>query len=282
MSNGSNAIWTDFVSGTLASTLDAVVAGTPQSMLSEGLRKFPAVVAPNIVKIALDPFSDAPELIHVTAHTNGANTATIVRLATPPQPLRQHITGETWVHGPTAEDFNDFQTQLDNQFHTSIFTAANQTLVSSASNTPVAVSVPLIGSPWGELKYTSSSATADLDTTDRVVSGMDTGNITVAVNRIVVVAAKVPSVLRTSSGSEYVKLYISDGSDDPKTYIFNTTQGALNVRGTAEGSYRFVTTSSPIRFKLRGFTSGGTVQVTGADTFGGPMWIRVEDKGPKP
>jgi hypothetical protein len=90
-------------------------------------------------KITLDPFGvvGLPELVYVTSHAASATTATIQRIAG--QPLRTHNAAETWVHGPVAEDFTEFQSQLDNQFHTSVFTQAQQLLSSSGAGVPSAI-----------------------------------------------------------------------------------------------------------------------------------------------
>lgn len=135
-------VWADFVSGSLNNTMSAIAAGATQTMQSTGLADLPSVVdGVSRAKIVLDPFGTQglPELVYVTSHAAASTTATIQRISG--QPLRQHNSSEQWVHGPSAEDFTEFQAQLDNQFHTSVFTAAGQVLASSAAGTPSAVNV---------------------------------------------------------------------------------------------------------------------------------------------
>jgi hypothetical protein len=66
----------------------------------------PAVAAPQYMAVILDPQQQfgAPEIVWVTAHTGGANTATVVR-AQEGSTLRAHNTGEFWVAGPTPQDY---------------------------------------------------------------------------------------------------------------------------------------------------------------------------------
>jgi hypothetical protein len=57
--------------------------------------------------VILDPQQQfgTPEIVYVTAHTSSATTATVLR-AQEGSTLRAHDTGEYWVAGPTALDFN--------------------------------------------------------------------------------------------------------------------------------------------------------------------------------
>ena len=108
-------VWTDFVSGSLTNTLSAYPAdNTTQTMTSEGLRTLGLVTnGVHQAKITLDPFAvnGSPELVWVTAHAANSNTAQIKRITG--QPLRQHLASETWVHGPTAEEFTAFRSLLN-------------------------------------------------------------------------------------------------------------------------------------------------------------------------
>lgn len=108
------AVWYDYVSGSLTNTLAATTAGATQTMTSEGLKTL-GIVTTGVTqaKVTLDPFgvNGTPELVYVTTHAAGSNTATITRVAG--QPLRQHLASTTWLHGPTAEDFREFQAQLN-------------------------------------------------------------------------------------------------------------------------------------------------------------------------
>src|SRR4029077_1330615 len=67
----------------------------------------PAVASPNYMPVVLDPQQQfgTPEIVYVTAHTASATAATVVR-AQEGSALRAHSSGEFWVAGPTALDFN--------------------------------------------------------------------------------------------------------------------------------------------------------------------------------
>ena len=136
------AVWADYVSGTLAVTIPATNAGQVRTMYSDGLKRLPSVIdGVSQAKVTIDPFAvhGLPELVYVTYHAAGSNQATIRFVIG--QPLRNHITSEQWVHGPTAEDFNEFQAQLDSQLHTTSFTSAGQLLGSTAPNKPAPVPI---------------------------------------------------------------------------------------------------------------------------------------------
>ena len=63
------------------------------------------VASPDIAAIILDPAGSAgdPEIVHVTAHSGSATTATIIR-AREGTVAREHLLSVAWVHGPTKQD----------------------------------------------------------------------------------------------------------------------------------------------------------------------------------
>src|SRR6266567_36787 len=69
----------------------------------------PVVTAPDILAVTIAPLglpsnvATAPEIIHVTAHTSAATSATISR-GEEGTAARAHATNEPWVHAVTAAD----------------------------------------------------------------------------------------------------------------------------------------------------------------------------------
>ena len=100
----SNRISTPFVSGTITNN---PLASGGTSLSSAALASLAAVASPDVAVIILDPAGSAgaPEVVHVTAHTGAATTATIAR-AKEGTSSREHAAGTPWVHGPTTYDLS--------------------------------------------------------------------------------------------------------------------------------------------------------------------------------
>jgi hypothetical protein len=94
---------TPFVSGTID---DNPLTSGATTLTATELADLGVVSSPDIAIIVLDPVATGgdPEVVHVTAHSSTATTATIVR-AREGSTARQHANGITWVHGPTDVDF---------------------------------------------------------------------------------------------------------------------------------------------------------------------------------
>ena len=90
-------------------TTDNPLTNVATTMNSAGLANLPAVVAPDVAMITLDPnrVNGAPEIVQVTAHTASATSATIVR-AQEGTAARQHNSGTFWVHAATAVDHRPY------------------------------------------------------------------------------------------------------------------------------------------------------------------------------
>ena len=95
----------NFVRGTVDD--DPLTSGAT-TLNSAGLADLPVVTSPDIAIIVLDPNEDngEPEVVHVTAHSASATTATILR-AQESTSARSHPMGSSWLHAPTVVDFLD-------------------------------------------------------------------------------------------------------------------------------------------------------------------------------
>ena len=93
----------NFVSGTVD---DNPLASGGTTLTSTELADLAAISSPTIAVIILDADGSAgdPEIVHVTAHTGSATTATITR-AREGTSAREHVQNTDWTHGPTASDF---------------------------------------------------------------------------------------------------------------------------------------------------------------------------------
>lgn len=98
-----------------ANFVDGLVENDPltnigTTLTSAGLVDLPAVVAPDVAAITLDPGEayGSPEIVYVTAHVGGAASATILR-AQEGTIAREHPLGTKWAHVPTAADFDNVE-----------------------------------------------------------------------------------------------------------------------------------------------------------------------------
>lgn len=87
------------VQGTLSSTMNS----TGTTMASAGLANLEAISSTEHAAIVIDPgrTAGAPEIVHVTAHTGSATSATVAR-GREGTAARAHSSTEEWVHAPTA------------------------------------------------------------------------------------------------------------------------------------------------------------------------------------
>lgn len=95
------------VQGTLSSTMNS----TGTTMNSAGLANLEAISSTEHAAIIIDPgrTAGAPEIVHVTAHTGSATSATVVR-GREGTAARAHSSTEEWIHAPTATiDFLPFR-----------------------------------------------------------------------------------------------------------------------------------------------------------------------------
>lgn len=96
----------------VAGKLSADLAIGASSMSSGGLADLPAVASPDIAKVTLFQ-TDAngrvtkQEIVHVTAHTASATSATIVKgkESTSDQAWNGSSAPDSWVHAPTGDDW---------------------------------------------------------------------------------------------------------------------------------------------------------------------------------
>ena len=96
-------IRSNFVSGVIDNNPLAIGGLT---LNATELADLAVVASPDIAAIILDPAGSAgdPEIVHVTAHSGSAGSATIVR-AREGTTAREHLLSVAWVHGPTQQDF---------------------------------------------------------------------------------------------------------------------------------------------------------------------------------
>lgn len=102
-----SSLYRNFLSGVVDNT-PLLVGGT--TLNSTGLASMPAVVAPDVMWLALDPSGSAgtPELVQVTAHTALATSCTIVRgqqTSLGGGAARQHLQNTVWAHVYSASEF---------------------------------------------------------------------------------------------------------------------------------------------------------------------------------
>lgn len=86
--------------------LSAAAAAADTALSSPEFAALPVVASPDILAVTLDPggSTGAPEIVHVTAHTAGATTVTVVR-GQEGTAARALDTGVRWAHSMTTEDF---------------------------------------------------------------------------------------------------------------------------------------------------------------------------------
>ena len=94
----------NFIAGTVDDNPLLVGATT---LTSTELANLQAIAAPEVAVVVLDPTGAAPEIVHVTAHTASATTATIAR-GKEGTAAAEHAVDTPWRHVPTAEDFRTY------------------------------------------------------------------------------------------------------------------------------------------------------------------------------
>lgn len=99
----------------VAGALSAALTTAATTMESDGLADLPEVSSPDIAKVvlyrrALTGRVTAYEVVHVTAHTAGATTATILRAQEGTSAL-SWIVSDRWDHAPTVEEIDALITQ---------------------------------------------------------------------------------------------------------------------------------------------------------------------------
>lgn len=112
-----------------------------------------AVASPTILVITVQPNTPTAEIIHVTAYTAGASTATVVRAAEGPGTARIH-TKKPWIHGPTALDFVETNSQTLTVTGTTYTPTCAFTYTVAHINTPTAnftVGAPKNGGTDGQV-----------------------------------------------------------------------------------------------------------------------------------
>ena len=122
--------------------LTAGISDTDTEITSDGLAELPEIVAPDYAKITLDPLSTAgrPEVVYVTAHTDGATTATITRgeeTVDGGSVARAHNAGVRWQHAATPEDYEGMAAKVAK----STLGAKGSLISASAASTPAEVAV---------------------------------------------------------------------------------------------------------------------------------------------
>lgn len=105
-------IYTDFVSGTLT----AGITSSASSFASAGLTLLSTIGGSDIAKIVLDPFGQfgAPEIVYVSTHTAASSTVSGVQRGQEGTVARAHSSGVLLMNVPTAGDFRDLRTSVDN------------------------------------------------------------------------------------------------------------------------------------------------------------------------
>lgn len=98
-----------FYAGFSGTILDNPLSAGATTLTSAALVNFPTITSAQYVAITLDPLGVAgiPEIAYMTAHTNGVNTATIVRgqeTVYGTSAGRSHAQGIRWSHALTAFD----------------------------------------------------------------------------------------------------------------------------------------------------------------------------------
>lgn len=95
------AIYSNFQQGTLSAAINASVT----AITSDAFASLPAVAAPDVIHIVIDPGRSAgePEIVTITAHTAASTSITVTRGAQS-STARSHSLGIGWSHAWTKAD----------------------------------------------------------------------------------------------------------------------------------------------------------------------------------
>lgn len=227
----------NFISGTLSAQL--LTAGT--TMSSVRLADIGTITSGEVAVIVLDPLAinGDPEIIHVTAHTSGLNTATVLR-AQEGTVARDHPSGTTWKHAPTADDYLVFPGATEAQ------------LTALAGVAPAGTTARQSDGIRGEWRFTSTSRrrlSHELNLV-RDFDGIGDGSDNSAVMRNMIAAAAAYSTSRKG-----VRLIVPEGeflfsTDGANAYclLIDTIHG---LKLTVEGTLRITAASAAGKQLLR-------------------------------
>lgn len=155
---------TAFLSGTIT---DNPLTDVATTINSAALASLPAIVAPKIAVLILDPTGSAgaPEVVHVTAHTGSATSATVTRGAEG-STNRQHASGIAWVQGPTIID-------IEEDFATTI----RRHILASSYKGAVGLSGPAVKGSYANADLLGVGWQITLTGTSTILSALSTGNM---------------------------------------------------------------------------------------------------------
>lgn len=136
-------IRSDYVFGSTSAALTT----TDTVLTSSALARLPAVAAPDVATVTLhDTATGLYEIVHVTAHTAAATTATILR-AQEGSTARAWASGTTWLHGPTAKDLIEKPSWETSQRTVYVATTGSDTTGDGTS-----------GNPWATIQHAVNQA----------------------------------------------------------------------------------------------------------------------------
>lgn len=103
-------LWTDFIEGTIDTTLNA----GDTTISGAFLTNLPAVSSPDFLALVLDPegVGNGPEIVYVTAHTAAATTATVSRAQEGTSDV-QHLSGTKAIHAITKTSMEEMALATD-------------------------------------------------------------------------------------------------------------------------------------------------------------------------
>lgn len=112
----------DYVKGTVENTNGITASAT--SLTSAGLARLPVVASPDVAAVILHDGTNY-EIVHVTAHTAAATTATILR-GQEGSTARAWVEGAPWFHGLTVADAVQFAGVTVQDENANVATAVTQ------------------------------------------------------------------------------------------------------------------------------------------------------------
>jgi hypothetical protein len=247
---------------------------------STGLSNLPAVTAPDILWLALDPdgVAGTPELVKVTAHTAAATSCTIVRGQQTSKgggAARQHLQNTVWMHVVSPDDFDELPFKK--------LTTTGDLLYASAANTASRLAIGTTGQvlevvggvpTWGQVD--AAGIASDAVTTAKILDANVTtakiadANVTLA--KLAAAAYAQPATANTlayrdASGRTQVATPVSGTDAANKAYVDavgnGAWQGPLTLANTHTGTVVYRNVGNVIVVECRGLAGGNGNPVVG-------------------
>lgn len=221
---------------------DTALTDTATTLSSPALARLPAVADPDVAAVTLhDAATGVYEIVHVTAHTAAATTATILR-AQEGSTARAWVSGATWLHGITVLDLSEALT-IDSDRNTNA--AGTGTIILKGDTNKERVEIISVGaSPSPQFQGWGGGGTTEAPTTtlnnQRLFalsgSGFDATNTKILSARALMLFVSAEQFTATAQGSRIQFSVVAKGTTELVERMRLDHDGKLGIGQTVPNS----------------------------------------------